>query len=147
MLREITQTARGGLQTTLIYICTLPRKFMMRKFVNALPEQHTYGVQCSVTRWRSIIYTMLVLTAQKATTHQVTTMLATSTNVLFPGHNHWYWWSDTLIIAWLLPESSTVNYKPYVQFCSSCIQSKKFTLSEVTITHRENLLHDSLIFK
>ena len=24
----------------------------------------------------------------KATSHQVTTMLATSTNVLFPGHNH-----------------------------------------------------------
>ena len=27
-------------------------------------------------------------TAQKATIHQVTTMLATSENVLFPGHNH-----------------------------------------------------------
>ena len=27
-------------------------------------------------------------TAQKATIHQVTTMLATSKNVLFPGHNH-----------------------------------------------------------
>ena len=29
-----------------------------------------------------------VNTAQKATIHQVTTMLATSKNVLFPGHNH-----------------------------------------------------------
>ena len=29
-----------------------------------------------------------VFTAQKATIHQVTTMLATSNNVLFPGHNH-----------------------------------------------------------
>ena len=27
-------------------------------------------------------------TAQKATIHQVTTMIATSKNVLFPGHNH-----------------------------------------------------------
>ena len=27
-------------------------------------------------------------TAQKATIHQVITMLATSKNVLFPGHNH-----------------------------------------------------------
>ena len=42
-------------------------------------------------------------TGQKATINQVTTMPATSTNVLFPGHNqhanHWYWWPDTLIIA------------------------------------------------
>ena len=28
------------------------------------------------------------VTAQKATIHQATTMLATSENVLFPGHNH-----------------------------------------------------------
>ena len=27
-------------------------------------------------------------TAQKATIHQVTAMLATSKNVIFPGHNH-----------------------------------------------------------
>ena len=27
-------------------------------------------------------------TAQKTTIHQVTTMLATSKNVLFPGHDH-----------------------------------------------------------
>ena len=42
-------------------------------------------------------------TVQKATIQQVTTMLATSENVLFPGHNHLvttgYWWPDTLIIA------------------------------------------------
>ena len=29
-----------------------------------------------------------VITAQKATIHQVTTMLATSKDVLFPGHDH-----------------------------------------------------------
>ena len=31
--------------------------------------------------WRHIL-------CQKATIHQVTTMLSTSKNVLFPGHNH-----------------------------------------------------------
>ena len=30
----------------------------------------------------------LYLTAQKATIQEVTTMLATSKNILFPGHNH-----------------------------------------------------------
>ena len=41
----------------------------------------------------------------KNTIHQVTTMLATSKNILFPDHNHlWpvnhqYWWPDILIIA------------------------------------------------
>ena len=30
----------------------------------------------------------LVHSTKKATIHQVTTMLATSKNVLFPGHNH-----------------------------------------------------------
>ena len=43
------------------------------------------------------------ITTQKTTIHQVTAMLATSINVLFPGHNHHanhqYWWPDTLIIA------------------------------------------------
>ena len=32
--------------------------------------------------------TLLSSTAQKATIHQITTMLAASKNVLFPGHNH-----------------------------------------------------------
>ena len=40
---------------------------------------------------------------KKATIYQVTTMLATSKIVLFPGHNHHanhqYWQSDTLIIT------------------------------------------------
>ena len=31
---------------------------------------------------------LTLLTAQKVTIHQVTTMLTTSRNVLFPGHNH-----------------------------------------------------------
>ena len=41
----------------------------------------------------------LQYTVQKATIHQLTTMLATSKNVLFPGHNQRCWWLDTLIIA------------------------------------------------
>ena len=51
---------------------------------------------------------------QKATMHQVTTMLATSEHVLFPGHNHRYWWPDTLIITqapasrWLWPENMII---------------------------------------
>ena len=43
---------------------------------------------------------------KKDTIHQVTTMLATSKNVLFSGHNHptnhRYCWPDTLILAWTL---------------------------------------------
>ena len=31
---------------------------------------------------------MDTITTQKATVHQLTTMLSTSKNVLFPGHNH-----------------------------------------------------------
>ena len=49
------------------------------------------------------MYTNLyATTVQKAAIHQVTTMQATSKNVLFPDHNHpanhWYW-PNTLIIA------------------------------------------------
>ena len=40
---------------------------------------------------------------KKATIHQLTTMLATSKNVQFPGHshpaNHLFWWPNTLIIS------------------------------------------------
>ena len=35
---------------------------------------------CCATRWSSL--------SKKATIHQLTTMLSTSTNVLSPGHNH-----------------------------------------------------------
>ena len=41
--------------------------------------------------------------AKKATVQQVTTMQATTKNVLFPGHNHRCWWPDTLIIDWAPP--------------------------------------------
>ena len=35
----------------------------------------------------------------KATIHQVTTMLATFKTVLFLGHNYQHWWPFTLIIT------------------------------------------------
>ena len=53
--------------------------------------------------WESDGYTTEIEISRrnKATIHQVTTVLATSKNVLFPGHNtpanHWYWWPDTLL--------------------------------------------------
>ena len=58
----------------------------------------------------------MINTVQKATIHQVTTMLATSQNVLFPGHNHLLTTGRptddlTLIIA-RAPESS---------FCAVCV--------------------------
>ena len=36
----------------------------------------------------AVMFVIILYTGQKATIHQVTTMLATSKNVLFPGHNH-----------------------------------------------------------
>ena len=41
------------------------------------------NTQVSVRKW-----SVECVTAQKASIHQVTTMLATSKNVLSPGHNH-----------------------------------------------------------
>ena len=40
----------------------------------------------------------IIFHCTKNTIHQLTTMLATSKNVLFPA-SHRYWWPDTLIIA------------------------------------------------
>ena len=41
-------------------------------------------------------------TSQKATIHQLTTMLSISENVLYPGHNHLLT-TDTLIIVHITP--------------------------------------------
>ena len=50
-----------------------------------------------------LLFVNLLSLRKKATIHQVTTMLETSKNVLFPGHshpaNHRYWLPDTLIIV------------------------------------------------
>ena len=47
-------------------------------------------------------FDLMFTTGQKKTIiHQLTTMLSTSTNVLFPGPaNHQRWWPFTLIIDW-----------------------------------------------
>ena len=54
----------------------------------------------------------------KASIHQVTTMVSTSKNVLFPGHNHpanyRYRWPGTLIITWAPP--SQYNYGLFKMF-------------------------------
>ena len=67
-------------------------------------------VQTRLTTWNArFIYVYSIPSAlycrlgKKATINQLTTMLTTSKNVLFPGHNHpanhLYWWPDTLIIT------------------------------------------------
>ena len=54
----------------------------------------TFGLQCTNTSTdASSLYSKdYYYIAQKTTIHQVTAMLATSKNVLFPGHNHDCWW-------------------------------------------------------
>ena len=49
---------------------------------------------------------LLSCTAQKATmhVHQVTTMKATSKNILFPGHNHLLTTIADDTVFWLSPE-------------------------------------------
>ena len=46
---------------------------------------------------------MFVILPPKATIHQVTTMLATSKNVLFPSHNHLLTTGTDDPTLWLLP--------------------------------------------
>ena len=50
-----------------------------------------------------LMFQPITTLGKKATINQVTTTLATSKNVLFPGHNHHAncrcWWSDTLIFT------------------------------------------------
>ena len=53
------------------------------------------------------------LTAQKATIHQVTTMLATSKNVLFPGHNHLLITGPDNLTLWLSPYRRQVKGHQY----------------------------------
>ena len=58
--------------------------------------QHRYNC------WLKTLYSTCLLQTslrKRATIHLVTTMLATSKNVLFPCHNHQYWWPNTLVIA------------------------------------------------
>ena len=50
---------------------------------------------------------------KKATIHQVTTMLATSKNVLFPGHNHLLTTGADDPTFWLSPERQRVKGHQY----------------------------------
>ena len=51
-----------------------------------MPLVQCYDMKCNnVCPWFMV---QQHFTAQKAIIHQVTTMLVTSKNVLFPGHNH-----------------------------------------------------------
>ena len=58
----------------------------------------------------------ILIHCAKKTIHQATTILATSKNYLFPGHNplanQWYWWPNTLIITWE-PVRATVRVKSH----------------------------------
>ena len=54
-----------------------------------------------------------VCTAQKNTIHQGTTMLTTSKNVLFPGHNHLLTIGADDPTYWLLPEHQRVKGHQY----------------------------------
>ena len=69
-------------------------------FIRVAPHSSEYEEFGHLYLWRHI-------TQQKNTIHQVTTMLTTSKNVLFLGHNHLlssnrrYWWADTLIIDYV----------------------------------------------
>ena len=57
-----------------------------------------------------IVITVAFYTVQKATIYQVTTMLATSKHVLFPGHNHLLTnGTDDQTTFWLSPEHQRVK--------------------------------------
>ena len=65
------------------------------------PQNNEY-----LTEWQLIVLVDVYFafsTAQKATIHQVTTMLATSENVLFPGHNRLLITGTDDPAFWLLP--------------------------------------------
>ena len=61
---------------------------------------------CMLQLWKYNEILIRRTLGKKATIHQITTMLSTSTNILFPGANHRCWWPPTLIItlagAWAL---------------------------------------------
>ena len=56
--------------------------------VNFLYEYNWHYVRKPVVNWVMRLIVHLHHCTKKATIHQVTTMLTTSKNVIFPGHNH-----------------------------------------------------------
>ena len=61
---------------------------------------------CNMPRCYCITCVLYTL-GEKATIQQLTTMLSTSENVLFPGHNHRYWWPFTS--CWFLADNHSVR--------------------------------------
>ena len=74
--------------------------FYVFRWVLKFCELKTWISQCNHHIELLYYWNPITVIAQKNTIHQVTTMLASFKNVLFPGHNHQYWWPDTLIISW-----------------------------------------------
>ena len=69
--------------------------------------------KCQQVSWLHLAYYLWTL-GKKATIHQVTTILATPKNVLFPRPNHLCWWSDTLIITLALTRAIIICKAPVV---------------------------------
>ena len=67
--------------SVLIVVRFLTKQFHAYKFI----IENSYTYECS---YRIKHFTTSLVTVQKATIHQITTMLATSKNVLIPAHNH-----------------------------------------------------------
>ena len=61
----------------------------------------------------STSYQMNLSLRKKATIHQLTTMLATYKNVLYPGHNHLLTTSTDDPTLWLSPECQQVKGHQY----------------------------------
>ena len=84
----------------------------------------------------------------KATIHQDTTMLATSKNVLFPGHdhhaNHLYCWPDTLIIT-QVPVRVIIKANGH-QYAGVVVNTGYLMVSVFFFLHSGHLLHQELIF-
>ena len=60
---------------------------------------HTCGFESLPSHTRPLCLPTYSTLCKKATIYQVTIMVAISKSFLFPGHNHRYWWPDTLIIT------------------------------------------------
>ena len=59
---------------------------------------------------------MNVYTGQKATIHQLTTMLVSYKNVIFPDHNHLLTSSADDPILWLSPEQVVLTWKQDIYY-------------------------------
>ena len=86
--------------------------------MNALQRRSPCFPQTPKTHKKKVIH-IGPYTAQKATIHQVTTMLATSKNVLFPGHNYLLTTNTDDPTLWLSPEHQRVKGHQYRQLAGA----------------------------